>query len=154
MPPPRHHLAQVNVARLRAPLDDPRLAGFVAQLDHINALADASPGFVWRLQTAAGNATAIRAYDDDRILFNMSVWESLEALVDFTYRSAHAAVLRGRADWFEPAAGPHVVLWWIVAGRVPTIDEGRERLERLRREGATADAFTFATPFLAPEDVI
>src|SRR5262249_54524264 len=125
-PRDRHHLAQANVARMRARLDDPLMAGFVAQLDGINALADRSPGFVWRLQTDDGNATSIRAFDDERILFNMSVWESIEALHEYVYRSKHVAVFRGRRQWFEPHPGPTLVLWWIESGSIPSIDEGKK----------------------------
>src|SRR6185295_17551986 len=94
------HLAQVNIGRIKAPLDSPIMAPFVARLDEINALADRSPGFVWRLQTDAGNATYLRPYDDDRILFNLSVWQSVEALRDYVYKSAHIEVIRAKHDWF------------------------------------------------------
>src|SRR5215510_773225 len=104
---PRLHLAQVNVARMLEPLDSPRMAGFVARLDEINALADRSPGFVWRLQTEAGNATDLRPFDDDRILLNMSVWETIEALRAYVYESAHREVLRERHSWFEKFDGPY-----------------------------------------------
>ena len=150
MAAPRFHLAQANVARMRAPLDHPTMAGFVAQLDRVNALADASPGFVWRLQTEDGNATAIRAFDDDRILFNMSVWHSVEALSAFVYRGAHAGVFGRRAEWFEALGEPFAVLWWVPAGHVPSIEEGKGRLERLRRLGPTPEAFTFERPFPPP----
>src|SRR5690242_852853 len=95
-----YHLAQVNIARMLAPLDSGIMADFVARLDAINALADGSPGFVWRYQTAEGNATALRAYDDESILFNLSVWDSPEALKTYVYRSAHSAVMRRRREWF------------------------------------------------------
>src|SRR5579871_6617364 len=98
---------------MRAPLEDPLMAGFVNRLDEINALADLSPGFVWRLQTPAGNATYLRPYNDDRILVNMSVWESIEALKNFVYRSAHKELFRQRQDWFEKLAGASVALWWV-----------------------------------------
>lgn len=143
-------IAQVNIARLRAPLDDPLLAGFVARLADINALADASPGFVWRLQTDAGDATSLRPYDDDRILFNLSVWASAEDLREFVYRSAHAGVMRQRKSWFERFDGMYYALWWIPAGHIPTIAEAKERLEHLRTNGESAHAFTFAAPFPAP----
>src|SRR5260221_11752159 len=97
----RYHLAQVNIARMRAPITDPTMTGFVARLDEINTLAEASPGFVWRLQTPEGNAMAIRAYDDDFILFNLSVWDSIEALMGYAYRSDHAQLIKGRQQWFE-----------------------------------------------------
>jgi hypothetical protein len=143
----RRHLAQLNVGRLLEPLDAPRIAGFVAALEPINALADADPGLVWRLQTAAGNATSIRPTEDDLFLINMSVWRSVEALRAFTYASAHVQVLRERRSWFERLAQAHLVLWWVPAGHIPTIDEAMQRLDRLRRDGPTPAAFTFRTPF-------
>jgi hypothetical protein len=141
----------MNIGRLRAPIDDPMIAEFVAQLDEINALADATPGFVWRLQTEDGNATAIRPYDDDFIAVNMSVWESIEALGDYVYRSAHTSVLRRRREWFEHTTLPTLVLWWVPAGEIPTVAEGVARLDHLRSHGPTPHAFTFRAPF-APDD--
>ena len=135
---------------MRAPLDDPLMAEFVAALDRINALADTSPGFVWRLQTEAGNATAIRAFEDPLVLFNMSVWESIEALKDYVYRSDHVRFLRDRRKWFLPAAEARMVLWWIADGHRPSIEEGKERLGILRSRGPSPDAFTFKEWFEAP----
>jgi heme-degrading monooxygenase HmoA len=146
----RYHLAQVNIARLRAPLDTPLLADFVAALTPINALADDSPGFVWRLQTENGDATTVRAFDDERILVNLSVWESLEALADFTYRSAHTAVMRRRREWFHPMQELYLALWWVPAGHQPSLDEARARLAHLDEHGATSAAFTFRAPFPPP----
>ena len=145
-----YHLAQANVARTRAPLDDPIMHGFVSQLETINALADRSPGFVWRLKTDGGDATSIRAYDDDRILFNMSVWDSIDALRAYVYRSDHADALRARKDWFVSLGRPSLVLWWVPAGHTPTIDEAKEKLAMLEATGASAEAFTFADPFPPP----
>ena len=145
-----HHLAQVNVATLRFPLDGPELAGFVAQLEPLNALADAHPGFVWRLQTEDGDATAIRPFDDERIMVNLSVWESLEALRAFVYASRHLEVMRHRREWFQRMADPYLALWWVPAGTVPTVAEARDRLDLLARRGPTAGAFTFRTPYPAP----
>jgi len=119
MSAPPLHLAQVNVARARAPLDGPELAGFVARIDEINALADGSPGFVWRLPSGTGEATYLRPYDDDRILFNLSVWRSVEELRAYVYRSAHAEVMRRRQEWFERFDGAYVALWWIPVGHTP-----------------------------------
>jgi uncharacterized protein DUF3291 len=141
------HLAQLNVGRLLAPLETDALAGFVAALDPINALADDHPGFVWRLQTEEGNATSLRPTEDDLFLINMSVWSSLEALRAFVYTTAHAQVLRQRRAWFEQLATAHLVLWWVPTGHVPTIDEALDRLDRLRRDGPTPAAFTFRAPF-------
>ncbi len=143
------HLATVNIGRLLEPLEAPRLAGFVAALEPINRLADDSPGFVWRLQTEDGDATALRPFDDDLVLVNLAVWESLEALRAFVYSSTHVQVLRQRGDWFERLAEAHMALWWVEPGHLPTVAEAIDRLERLRRDGPTPAAFTFRTPFAA-----
>jgi len=148
--PEAWHLAQVNVARMRAPLEDPLLAGFVAQLEFVNALADRSPGFVWRLQTDDGDATAVRAYDDPLILFNLSVWVSVAALRDYVYNSAHREPLRERKQWFVPMDTAHLALWWVPAGHRPSVQEATERLEHLRRHGPGPTAFSFAKAFDPP----
>jgi hypothetical protein len=148
----RFHLAQFNIGRFRAPLDSPIMEGFRRQLDPINALADRSPGFIWRLQTEEGNATAIRPYaGDDLMAINLSVWESLDSLQQFVYKSHHVDTLRAREQWFEPIAGPILVLWWIPAGQLPSVAEAQDRLERLKQHGPTPHAFTFRTPFPAPD---
>ena len=146
-----YHLAQINIGRALNRLDTPLMAAFVAQLDAINALADASPGFVWRLQTDDGNATAIRAYDDERMIVNMSVWESLEALTAFVYASAHRPVMRRRREWFERFDGRYMALWWVPTGHRPDIAEAKERLEQLRVHGPTPFAFSFAQAIPAPD---
>lgn len=143
-------LAQANIARMRAPIDDPIMEGFRSQLERINAIADDSPGFVWRLQTADGNATAIRAFEDERILFNMSVWDSIEALHGYVYQSGHVGPLRKRREWFESLEGPNLVLWWIPAGHIPTVVEAKEKLQALEERGPTQNAFTFRSFFPAP----
>ena len=145
-----YHLAQANIARTRAPLDDPSMRDFVARLEAVNAVADRSPGFVWRLKTEAGDATGIRAYEDDRILFNMSVWKSLEALHEYVYKSDHVGPLRARRQWFEPLPGPSLVLWWVPAGHVPSIEEAKARFDLLAAHGPGPDAFTFRQPFPPP----
>jgi hypothetical protein len=148
-PDPRHHLAQVNVGRLLAPLDSPQLADFVAWLEPINALADASPGFVWRLQTEAGDATSIRPLDDERVMINLSVWESMQALWDYVYASRHLDAVRRRREWFERMAVPYVALWWLPAGTIPSVEEALERLDRLECDGPAPDAFTFKEAWAA-----
>jgi heme-degrading monooxygenase HmoA len=145
-----YHLAQVNVARMLAPLDDPLMAEFVAQLDTINALADGSVGFVWRFQSAEGNATSLRPYADDRILVNFSVWESLEAFIAFTYASAHRTVMQRRREWFSRFDGAYMALWWVPAGHVPDVVEAKDRLDYLRAHGPTARAFTVKQAFPPP----
>jgi heme-degrading monooxygenase HmoA len=144
-----HHLAQVNVATVRAPLDSPELAGFVAQLEPVNALADHSPGFVWRLQTEDGDATAIRPFEDERIMVNLSVWESLEALRTFVYASRHLDVMRRRREWFH-RMDTYMALWWVPAGTIPTVAQAKDRLRLLAGHGPSPDAFTFRVPFPAP----
>ncbi|NLU68925.1 DUF3291 domain-containing protein [Streptomyces sp. HNM0574] len=145
------HLAQVNVGRIVAPLDSPELAGFVAQLPEINALADRSPGFVWRLVDEGGEeATGIRPEgEDDYLLINCSVWESVEALRNFTYHSDHLRVLGRRREWFHRMAEPHQALWWIPAGHRPTVAEAMDRVTRIRQHGPGPDAFTFRDPYPA-----
>ena len=147
-------LAQANIGRLRAPIDDPIMDGFRTQLDPVNALADQSPGFVWRLQTEDGNAMAIRPFPDDRMAINMSVWESLESLQQFVYRGDHVTSLRARKEWFEPIEGPILVLWWVPAGHIPTVTEALERLEHLKVHGPSPSAFTFRQPFPPPEGTL
>lgn len=137
---------------MKAPLDDPVMEGFVARLEPLNALADRSPGFVWRLQGEEGNATAIRVFDDDLILFNMSLWESIDALQSYVYHSDHIEALRQRSDWFEPYAKASLVLWWVPAGHEPSVREARERLEMLWNDGPSASAFTFRTHFPATSE--
>lgn len=141
------HLAQINVARALAPLDDPKLAGFVARLDDINALADRSPGFVWRLQSDSGNATDIQVSDDPQMIVNMSVWRDLDALFGYVYRSDHLQVMSLRRQWFEKPAGAFMALWWLPVGVVPSVEEGLERIALLDRAGPTPEAFTFKQPF-------
>jgi hypothetical protein len=148
-----YHVAQINVGLPLEPLDSARLADFVAALDPVNALADAAPGFVWRLQTEDGNATAIRVLDDDRLIVNMSVWESVEALGAFVFRSAHTGVMRRRREWFVPMRESVTALWWVPAGTVPTVAEAETRLRHLRAHGPTPHAFTFRDPFPSPDGV-
>ena len=147
---PAHHLAQYNIARLLAPLDDPLLADFVASLDRINTLGDRSPGFVWRHQDADGTSTGTRVRDDDAIIINFTVWESVEAVFEYAYRSAHVEVFRRRREWFEEMREASMVLWWLPAGHIPTVEEADARLDYLRAHGPTAHAFTFKQRFSAP----
>jgi uncharacterized protein DUF3291 len=148
---PDYHLAQLNIGRLRAPIDSPRLAPFVARLDPVNALADAAPGFVWRLVAdGANDATQIRPYEDETLAVNLSVWTSLEALWNFVYRSAHLDVMRRRREFFHRMHEPYEVLWWLPAGELPSVEEAVERLAYLRAHGPSAHAFTFKQRYPAP----
>ena len=137
--------------RLRAGLDTPELAAFVAALAPVNAIADGAPGFVWRLQTAAGDSTALRIFDDDTLLVNMSTWRSLEALTDYVYRSAHKEIVRRRREFAIPIVEATVALWWVPRGHQPTIAEAEERLRNLRAHGPTPFAFGVRTPFPPPD---
>jgi len=149
----RYHIAQVNIGRIKAPLDDASMAGFSNRLNEINAVADNSPGFVWRLQTEAGNATYFRPYpEDDRILLNMSVWETIADLRNFVYRTAHTELLRERQAWFEKFAGAFVALWWVPAGHIPGIDEAKKRIAHVDAHGPSQFAFTFKTTFEPDEE--
>src|SRR5437660_12896823 len=124
-----YHLAQINVGRILGPIDSPVMHGFVSQLDAINALAERSPGFVWRLQTEEGNSTSVLAFDHPFDLLNMSVWESVESLKQYLYQSAHIGPRRDRLKWFEKPTKPHIAMWWIPAGHIPTVAEAVERLQ-------------------------
>lgn len=148
-----YHIAQINVGRIKGPTDGPVMAGFMARLDEINALADAAPGFVWRLQTNEGNATYFRPYpEDDMLLLNMSVWKSVEALRHYVYKTMHAEVLRQRDKWFEKLDRVYMALWWVPVGHVPGIDEAKKRLAHLEAHGPTQFAFTFKQTFEADEE--
>jgi hypothetical protein len=146
-----YRIAQVNIARMKGRLDHPIMAGFVRRLNEINVLADKSPGFVWRLQTPGGSATYLRPYGDDRILFNMSVWENVESLKHYVYRTAHAELLRQRHEWFEKVSAVYTALWWVPAGHIPGVDEAKKRLAHLEAHGPTQFAFTFKSLY-PPDD--
>lgn len=145
------HLAQINVGRFLAPVDDPLIADFVANLDRINAIADEDPGFVWRLKGEGNNATDLQPVPDDPLFaINMSVWKSLDALAGFVYRTDHRGVMRRRREWFEHM-DTYMALWWVPVGHIPEPQEGLARLQTLERLGPTAEAFSFRYPFPAPD---
>ena len=145
-----YYLAQFNIAGGLGLPEDPVMAEFMENLDRINALAESSPGFVWRFQTESGNATEVRPYEDERTLINLSVWESVEAFRSFVYQSAHGSFVRRGSEWFTPKTQPQIVMWWIDDDTLPTIEDGVSRLEKLRVEGPAADGFTFARAFPPP----
>lgn len=140
------HLAQINIAKARGLLTSPVMAEFADAIDRINQLAEAAPGFVWRLKDS-GNALAIQVFDDPLLVVNMSVWESVDALRSYTYVTEHVQIMRRRREWFERSEGPHLALWWTPEGSLPTPQEGKARLEYLGTHGPTPHAFTFAQPF-------
>jgi hypothetical protein len=141
-----YHLAQLNIAKMRFPLEADEMAGFVARLEDINALADRAPGFVWRLQTEDGDAIAIDLFGAD-VLVNLSLWSDIDSLRAFAFRSAHREVLCRRREWFETIGEAYAVLWRVAAGHVPTVEEAAERLDSLRSDGPGRRAFTFGRTF-------
>ncbi|MEO0424206.1 MAG: DUF3291 domain-containing protein [Pseudomonadota bacterium] len=142
-------LAQLNIAELLAPIDSPQLADFVDNLERINALAEQSSGFVWRLQTDDGDATALRPFGENCIV-NMSVWQDIESLHHYVFHTAHIEIMRRRKEWFSRLKDASKVMWWIPAQDTPTVTEAKARLDHLRAHGATATAFTFKRPFPPP----
>lgn len=146
---PAYQLAQLNIATLLAPLASPQLYDFAANLERINALAEAAPGFVWRLKDEAGDATAFRPFGDD-VIVNMSVWQDIDTLADFAYRSEHVDFFRRRREWFARMDTPAQVLWWVPHGHRPTLAEAADRLAQLAKHGPGPAAFTFARRFDAP----
>lgn len=147
---PSYELAQLNIATAIEPLDTPRMADFVANLDRINALAEGSPGFVWRLQTEEGDATALRPMGDE-VLVNMSVWRDVESLNHYVYGTAHVEIMRRRKEWFHRMKDAYVVLWWVRKGHRPSVQEAIAKLEHLRQHGPTEAAFSFRHAFPAPD---
>lgn len=150
----RFQLAQLNIGVIKGPIDSPVMAEFMANIDRINALAEASPGFVWRLQGDDGNATGIRPYGVDigeNTIVNMSVWTDVAALNEYVYKTAHVEILKRRKEWFERMKEQHMVLWWVARGHQPSVEEALDRLEHLRVHGPSERAFTFRHNFPAPD---
>jgi len=148
------HIAQLNIAEAKAPIDSELMAPFVNELDRINALAESSPGFVWRLKEENGNATSIQIFDDPNLILNMSIWETKESLFEYVYKSAHAGVMSRRREWFEPMKEAYHALWWIEAGKVPSLEEAKAKLEYLQKNGPTEHAFTFKKSFPVPTQLM
>ena len=147
----KYHLAQINVAKARAEMTEPLMQGFVSRLAEINSIADNAPGFVWRLQSEAGDSTAIRIFGDQLILVNMSVWESFEDLKNYVYKSKHVELVRDRQAWFSSYSGANQALWWVEAGHIPSIAEAKEKLAYLEKHGPSPEAFVFGKNFPAPK---
>ena len=145
-----YHLAQINIANSRGNRDSEVMKGFVDRLEEINALADNSPGFIWRLQTEEGDATAIQAFDDPLLLVNISVWEDIDSLKHFVYKSLHVELIQDRDAWFAKMQEAHQALWWVPAGHLPSVEEAKEKLTHLRDNGPSEVAFTFSKPFEPP----
>ncbi len=148
----KYHLAQINTAQAKAEMDSDVMQGFVSRLDEINAIADTAAGFVWRLQSDAGDATSIRVFDDPLLLVNMSVWEDVDSLKNYVYKSLHVELIRDREAWFDKITTMHQVLWWVPAEHIPSTQEAKEKLALLNEKGPTADAFTFGRNFPMPKE--
>ncbi|HSR53708.1 MAG TPA: DUF3291 domain-containing protein [Acidobacteriota bacterium] len=146
----KYQLGQLNIALMKHPLDAPEMADFVNNLDRINTLAESAPGFIWRLQTDEGDATALRPFGD-QTLVNMSVWKDLKSLRDYVYRSAHVEIMKRRKEWFQLMSRAYQVLWWVPQGHRPSIEEARIKLEHLRQHGPSQGAFTFSKAFPPPD---
>ncbi len=144
-----YQLAQLNISQTVAPLESPTLAKFVENLDRINALAEQSPGFIWRLQNDDGNATTLRPFGED-ILINLSVWNNIQSLKNYVYQSAHVEIMRNRKKWFKSSDLANTVLWWVPQQHIPTLDEAKIKLLKLQSEGSSQQAFTFKSPYSAP----
>lgn len=146
----KYHLAQINIAQAKADMDGEIMRGFVQRLDEINALADAASGFVWRLQTEDGDATALRVFDDAMLIINMSVWEDIESLKNYVFKSLHVELIRDREAWFNKLGAAHQALWWVPAGHIPTVEEARAKLDHIRAHGPSPEVFTFGRSFATP----
>jgi hypothetical protein len=146
----RYHLAQVNIATLKAPIDSPQLKDFVDNLDRINTLAENSDGFVWRLKGEGNDATSLRPFGDD-VIVNLTVWRDVDALRNYVYKTPHLEIMKRRREWFTRMAEAYTCLWWIPAGHVPTVAEAAQRLSLIREQGPTAESFHFGEAFSAPD---
>lgn len=147
----KYHLAQINIAKARAEMNSPVMEGFMARLDEINEIADNAKGFIWRLQSEEGDSTAIRVFEDNLILVNISVWESLEDLKNYVYKSKHVELIRDRQAWFTSLSGANQAIWWVPDGHIPSIEEAKEKLDYLEKNGPSQEAFVFGKNFAAPK---
>ena len=143
----RHHLAQINIAHAHETMDSKSMQGFVERLDEINQLADEAEGFIWRLQTEEGHATSIQAFDDPLLLVNMSVWKDIKSLKHYVYKTAHVELIQDRDAWFNKMLKMHQALWRIPEGHMPSVDEGKQKLEYLQKNEPSKTAFIFSRPF-------
>jgi len=146
------HLAQLNIAHLQAPLESDQLADFVANLDRINELAEQSPGFVWRYIEDEADSMAVNVFDSDQIV-NLSVWESIELLHDYVYRSTHKEIMRRKKEWFHSMPRAHMVLWWMPSSQLPSVQLAKEKLDHLQDNGPTKHAFTFRQAYSRPDQI-
>lgn len=146
----KYHLASYNIAKSNFPMDDPRMQGFTDALDKVNAEAERSPGFIWRLKDESGNATNIDVYNDPHMLVNLSLWESAEDLKLYLYNGDHLSIFLRKKEWFEPMKSAHMVLWWVEAGTIPTAMQGKQKLDYLIEKGSSQEAFGFKAVYAPP----
>ncbi len=142
-----YQLAQINIAQAKYPLESEEMSGFTNRLDEINAIADIAEGFVWRLQTEEGDATTLRVFPDPSLIVNLSVWENIDTLQNFIYKSMHIELMQSKKNWFNKIEHASLALWWVPQGHIPTVDEAKEKLVLIDKNGSTPKAFTFAKPF-------
>ncbi|MCF6189628.1 MAG: DUF3291 domain-containing protein [Cocleimonas sp.] len=147
----KYHLAQINIAQAKDEMDTETMHGFMSRIDEINAIADKTDGFIWRLQSNDGDSTSIRVFDDPLLLVNMSVWDNVDSLKNYVYKSLHVELIRDREAWFDKMGAMHQALWWIPVGHIPSIQEAKDKLELLRENGPNQDVFTFGKAFQKPE---
>ncbi|GAA0397042.1 DUF3291 domain-containing protein [Cocleimonas flava] len=145
-----YHIAQINIAQAKADKDSEIMSGFISRLDEIHTLADNAPGFIWRLETEDGDDGSVSVFNDPLLLINMSVWRDIDSLRAFVYKSIHIELLQDRDAWFDKMGEIHQTLWWVPAGHIPTIQEGKDKLDQIREFGPTAEAFTFGKKFPSP----
>lgn len=146
----KYHLAQVNIAFAKAEMDTKIMEGFVSRLDEINKVADNAEGFIWRLQSDDGDSTTFRMFKEPLLLVNMSVWKDIKSLKDFVYKTIHVEMIKDRQAWFRKYVDTHQVLWWIPEGYIPTLEDAKEKLDKLQKSGPSVDAFHFGKPFSKP----
>lgn len=146
-----YYLAQLNIAKMKFPLNDPQMADFVNNLDRINGIAESAEGFIWRLKDEQNNATSIKIYNDDFLIVNMSVWKDIDSLFQFTYQTAHVEIFKRRKEWFEKMAEMHMCMWYTSPNYLPSVQDAQERLDHLRNHGETPFSFSFKKRFTAAE---
>jgi len=139
-----HHLAQINIAHMKGiNLDDPSMGGFTSRLDEINQIAESHDGFIWRLKDDTGNATSFNPFDNDQLIINLSVWRDVNSLFKYVYQSLHKELIKGKKEWFYNLGKPHLAMWWIESGHIPTLQEAKEKLALIDEHGPSIEAFNF-----------
>lgn len=146
----QYHLAQLNIANAKASMDSSVMEGFVSRLDEIHALSDSADGFIWRWESGSADSSVVEVFGDPLLLVNLSLWESVETLKHFVYKTVHIELIRDREAWFDKMPEMHQAVWWVPAGHIPSVAEAKQKLDLLRREGPTDSAFSMSKPFPMP----